>query len=512
VAVVVDDGEKFGLWPGTNAWVHGESGRDGWLDQFFVALEQNASWLETTTLSRVVKESPPRARVYLPPGSYFEMGEWALPPGRGREFPVIVEDSKARNRWDRERPFLRGGFFRNFQAKYPESLLMVRRAQMISRMLDDQDGAIPAADREGKPSEARRHLWRAMCNCSYWHGVFGGLYLPHIRRSVGEHLCRARRLLEAASPAGGPGRPPTGRFVDLDADGIDEVELQTEELYLLAEPARGGAIPVFDLRRRDFPLGMTLTRRVEFYHAEMLKPREAAGSAGHESIHDLAVEATDELKRLVVADDRPRASGVDRFLDPSTRVADLAGGTVRDLGDFFVGRYQAELRSSGTVAEVVMTRDGFAAGRPYRVVKTIRVGARAGRVELVHRIQPGSARADGLGTEVLFATELNLALIESMGRVVLTQGQGPGRIISLSETVEAGPAAGLRIEDDYAGFALNLRVQPAAAVWHYPVRTVSRSEMGYEAIYQGSALLLVWGAGSRIPEETRVEIEVEYLR
>jgi len=32
--------------------------------------------------------------------------------------------------------------------------------------------------------ESRDHLWRAQCNCPYWHGVFGGLYLPHLRAAV----------------------------------------------------------------------------------------------------------------------------------------------------------------------------------------------------------------------------------------------------------------------------------------------------------------------------------------
>ena len=39
-----DDGEKFGLWPSTHHWVYEE----GWLDQFFTALERERGWLTTT--------------------------------------------------------------------------------------------------------------------------------------------------------------------------------------------------------------------------------------------------------------------------------------------------------------------------------------------------------------------------------------------------------------------------------------------------------------------------------
>jgi alpha-amylase len=53
-------------------------------------------------------------------------------------------------------------------------------------------------ERAGADSEARRELYRGQCNCSYWHGVFGGLYLGHLRFAVYKHLLAAERL---AAPA-----------------------------------------------------------------------------------------------------------------------------------------------------------------------------------------------------------------------------------------------------------------------------------------------------------------------
>ena len=34
-------------------------------------------------------------------------------------------------------------------------------------------------------------LWAGQCNCAYWHGVFGGLYLPHLRQALYRELLSA---------------------------------------------------------------------------------------------------------------------------------------------------------------------------------------------------------------------------------------------------------------------------------------------------------------------------------
>ena len=71
---LMDDGEKFGVWPGTDALCYGE----GWLRRFFEALG-GASWLSVSTFSRYLDAHAATARVYLPTASYTEMGEWSLP-------------------------------------------------------------------------------------------------------------------------------------------------------------------------------------------------------------------------------------------------------------------------------------------------------------------------------------------------------------------------------------------------------------------------------------------------
>ena len=48
---MADDGEKFGMWPGTNKHVY----ENGWLDKFLNAIEENSDIVETTTFSEVLE-------------------------------------------------------------------------------------------------------------------------------------------------------------------------------------------------------------------------------------------------------------------------------------------------------------------------------------------------------------------------------------------------------------------------------------------------------------------------
>ena len=77
LAVLADDGEKFGVWPGTHRRCYDER----WLERFFEALLAAVAegWLELSTLGSARAERAPAGLAYLPTTSYLEMTEWALP-------------------------------------------------------------------------------------------------------------------------------------------------------------------------------------------------------------------------------------------------------------------------------------------------------------------------------------------------------------------------------------------------------------------------------------------------
>jgi alpha-amylase len=187
VVVFGDDGEKFGTWPDTHKHVY----HDGWLAQFFDALVANGSWLHVTTLSETLDNVPPLGKVYLPDASYREMTEWALPAEQLVHYEHVRHDLQHDPRWPQLSKFVRGGTWRNFKVKYPESDEMYTRMLMVSRRLEQAE----QTQRHGELlEEARREWYRAQCNCSYWHGAFGGIYLPQLRNAVYKHLIAADNL------------------------------------------------------------------------------------------------------------------------------------------------------------------------------------------------------------------------------------------------------------------------------------------------------------------------------
>ena len=96
VLTLADDGEKFGMWPGTYDWVYERK----WLDKFFTALSDNQDWIETTTFSSVLDSAPPSGKVYLPAASYMEMGGWSLPAGAGEKFNKLQARLEREGRMD----------------------------------------------------------------------------------------------------------------------------------------------------------------------------------------------------------------------------------------------------------------------------------------------------------------------------------------------------------------------------------------------------------------------------
>ena len=266
VIVFGDDGEKFGTWPDTKQHVY----HDGWLQSFFQALSANRDWLSTTTLAEAAAGASPWGKVYLPDASYREMTEWALPVERQLDYDDLVHDMQQDERWPRVRQFVRGGFWRNFKVKYPEANEMYSRMMMVSRRLAEvEQHAVDGAQVDW----ARRALYRAQCNCPYWHGAFGGIYLPHLRNAVFNQMIAADNLLDQATGKAGPWIEAT--VSDYNFDARQEVRLANDQLICLLAPAAGGHLYELDVRSICHNLLATLARRPEAYHRKVL-------AGGHE--------------------------------------------------------------------------------------------------------------------------------------------------------------------------------------------------------------------------------------
>lgn len=476
IAVMADDAEKFGGWPGTHDWVY----RRGWLKRFLQALLENAGWLRLTTFGRTLAE-PPCGRVYLPATSYTEMTEWALPAEACAAFEEARTLVESLPQAERVLPFLRGGFWRNFLTKYPEANTLHKKMLRVSRRVH----ALPQGSR--RRGVALTSLWRGQCNDAYWHGVFGGLYLPHLRHAVFHHLIQAERSLLPAR--GGP--PVRLERLDSDGDGVEQVLMESRHLALVVEPGRGGAVVELDCRAKAFNLGNTLSRRPEAYHGKLSQPvrREGDGAA---TIHEERGAKEAGLTELLQYDAYRRACFVDHWLPADATLATFARGGGVAL--HALAPYRAEASHAGGVPVLDLTSERGQAGSVLGVHKRIVLRPDAPCLRLEYHLD-----GEGLGDPGRFGVELNLAFY--MGpppdRTVEINGTPPGDP-SLLAVAEAAAVREVRIADAWLGLAARLELDPPASLWRAPVQTVSQSEDGYERVPQQIALLPHWvlrGAG-----------------
>src|SRR5665213_2258148 len=212
MASMGDDMEKFGAWPHTFEHCF----RDGWLERFFSAIESNFEWLEMVPPAEALATDGPLGRVDLPTASYTEMMEWVLPTSVRQKFHSLLEEFSGR---PDVRRFLRGGFWRGFFSKYAESNLLHKKMLRVSSKLRGDGKKIPRRGAKGAVLHTRAvtHLLRAQCNDAYWHGIFGGLYAPHLRTALWRELVRAETIADGLHHGGKPYQTMTR--LDFDADG-----------------------------------------------------------------------------------------------------------------------------------------------------------------------------------------------------------------------------------------------------------------------------------------------------
>jgi len=354
LAVLADDGEKFGGWPGTRKWVY----EDGWLDRFFAAIGalRAAGEVRLATGSEAVAAVPMGGLAYLPSASYREMETWALPTDAAARMQRLEEDLGQARVQGPDGALVRGSHWRNFLVKYDEANRMHKTMVALSAL----------SRRRGDPPEARRAIGRAQCNDAYWHGVFGGLYLPHLRHAVWRQLAIAEAALRR-------GEGLACESVDLDEDGFDELWVHSSAFSALVSPRRGGAVESFVRFAEEANLADALTRRREPYH-----DGHAAGNAA-----------------AVPVDLDARALLVERVLAGGLAADTFARAAYTPLTSWARTPMDATVTTGDSTLEVLLRGGGL----EKRLVFTA-----AGALSVTYRWSPA-----GFPAGALFAVELSLA-------------------------------------------------------------------------------------------------------
>ena len=477
VIVFGDDGEKLGTWPETKRHVYD----NGWLASFFAALVANESWLKTTTLSEAVDNVPPNGKIYLPDSSYREMTEWALPTAQLLEYERMRHDMEHDPRWPVLSQFVRGGFWRNFKVKYPEADEMYTRMLMIShRVAEAEEKRQPRA----MVDAARSELYSGQCNCSYWHGAFGGIYLPHLRNAVYRALIAADNLLDRAADRTEPWIEAV--VGDFNLDARQEILLSNDRLATLIRPWRGGLIYELDVRAICHNLLATLARQPEAYHRKVLAGANA-GSDGVSSIHDRVVFKQPDLNERLQYDAYPRKSLIDHFYDLDVSPAAVAAGTAAERGDFAAGSYEARLRRNPDRIQVQLSRHGNAWGHPLKITKGITLEAGSSTLEIAYLIE-------GLepGRPFHFSVELHFAGMPAGIDDRYFHGGDGQRLGHLGQRLDLHDVRALNLVDEYLGIDVGWKASRPSGVWTYPVETVSQSEGGFELVHQSVAVQPHW--------------------
>ncbi len=482
-----DDGEKFGGWPETHQWVYKEK----YLHNFFAALEEQSDWLETVTFSEYLNGHPPAGRVYLPMASYEEMMEWSLPYEAGLRFRDLKEELKAAEvDQARVRVFLRGGQWDNFLTKYEES------NHLHKRMLYAGEKVKQLSPEHQETSGALRALYRSQCNCAYWHGLFGGLYLNYLRHALYVQLIAAEN--SADDLLLGTDRGLNVEKVDFNQDGFEEVVISNPEMNVFIAPARGGALMELDYRPACFNLSNVLRRRPEVYHQDILETRIKDKSVGDQpqSIHHRVRLKEKKFQEKLIYDRWDRYSFMDHCLASSTSLEPFKNNRHKELLSFAGQLYQWESGNDPVDPKapfVLRLKRESPENTPENVKLDVEKTYTFDPQKAVLEVRYSLHNKGDKPLDFIWVVEHNFTLLagDAADRAyVLPEGRLEDSRMASAGVLPDIQTLGMR--DEFFGFELQLKYSPAVELWRFPVETVSQSEEGFESIYQGSCIAGCW--------------------
>lgn len=463
MAIYVDDGEKFGAWPGTHKWVYEE----GWLNNFFEALKNaSESFITMATLSDVVSSVPPSGLAYLSISSYREMEEWTLPETHVERMEILK--TRIGEDWKDFSAHIRGGHWRNFFLKYPESNLLHKKMLFVRKLIKNH---------APRNSEMLDHIYASQCNDAYWHGVFGGLYLPHLRHTLWEHLIKAERAVRKRERLGID-------TIDIDFDGGTEVYAHSSMFSAIIKPCCGGQLVEFSDFNAAINLLNTLTRYKESYHIQRASTvsEEEDKHEGIASIHTISKDVGELMGRLEF-DFYRRGGMVNRFfLMPGKNQEYIA---FDEIGDFAGEPFSFSLNGH----RVTMTRMGHILinkeKHPLFLKKSVTFSAE-GNLTVDHELNNTAERAISCG----FGIEWNwLPHIMVTGKGSFEINTQPASFETPSTHKEVTSVA---FKAEQQGTELTMRFPSPTSIRVYPVHTVYQTEEGFSKVLQAVSVMPFW--------------------
>ena len=448
-AIIFDDGEKFGIWPKTYQWVY----EKGWLKEFLEAVEKSDE-IKSFLYRDFFESEKPEGIVYLPTTSYYEMGEWSLPPEAFEEIEFLKEKLKELGLEELFEKYVKGSIWKNFFIKYPEANRIHKRFLELS---------IENRDIKDK-NEFLEPLMASQCNDVLWHGVFGGLYLPNLRNNAYRFIIKAEKEVEKIKGRKGL------QIKDITFDGYEDIKISSENFIVLISTKEGGQITEISLKDKEFNIQNTLTRRKEGYHYKFFKEeKHSKNEEGISTIHEMELELpVEKIRDKLIYDWYNKNSFIEHITDKNISLDSFYRCSFKEYGDFANQPFEIKKYFD---KEVVLERKGgiYRETKKETLLKKVfKVGDDF--IEYVMEIETEDRE------ENVFLLEMNFHFANF--DKVLVNGE------NLSKR-EIKDIKGISVYDPFIEKNIEILFDKNVCCFMSPVETVSQSEKGIDLTLQG---------------------------
>jgi len=455
-AIFFDDAEKFGLWPNTHDWVYNQ----GWLKNFVQAVLDNEQ-IVSEHFSEYYAQYRSKGIAYLNNTSYIEMGEWSLGAKEAKGIRDLKQNVGEGYFEETGVAFIKGGIWKNFFVKYSESNYLHKRMLGLSL----KSGTFS--------KEQKESLYKLQTNDVFWHGVFGGIYLPNLRDNAYKYLLEIESTLDDAKV----------ELLDIDKDGYEELKVKTEALSLVFSSRYGGQMMEFGSFEKRFNWQNTMTRREEVYH---LHDEHHAEKEEIDSIHDGA-KMDEGLRSELCFDPSPRYSFIDHLSAKKITLERFKNLDFDDVADFMHGAFTPNAEELSFSQKGLICLD-----KAYETHLTKSYTCKGNSVTL------DLALHSACDEELYYSSELNFHFAHMFDVTINDQKIGEG--LSLYQCSQ------FAIYDDFTQKVLMLKANIPLDVHACMISTISKSESGFEKTPQHISILFTTPMRSTMALQLSLEV------
>ncbi len=321
---------------------------------------------------------------------------------------------------------------------------------------------IKRQDLNGHGEAARTALYKAQCNCAYWHGVFGGLYSHHLRSAIFENLIQAEKLLAESSMS------RVSRYEEESFNSGNRWRVSQENLTSFFNPARGAAMEEVDWLPASLNLMCNLRRRPEPYHEILSEsPFRFFRKEAPLSIHRFLGIKDKNMSRTLVYDTDCKLSFMDHFFSGEVSLEEFKGMSYREAGDFVGAPYEASAADGLVFQRQGMVTTDTVSGSIHLKKEIVAQGAQG----LTVRYTLENMSENSL--QFVFGTEFNFSIYDASVSTGLSEEATSKKIF----------------QDAWSGVQIELSAAQAMHSLCVPIETISESESGMEKTHQGLSIL-----------------------